>query len=302
VLGVRDGAPAVVALAVPAGVQGAVRVTVFDDHLAPLAERLIYRNRGADLKITMVADKATYHPRDAVKLAIETRGPDGAPVAADLAISAVDDTVLTFADDKQATLLARMYLEAELPGQKIEEPNFYFSDDKQGAGRARSRARHAGLAAVRLEAGVAAPPEPPIEGPWTFTGELGPRPARRATPLRRQGADGHGKPRAGKGGDEDRDEDGIEDADDEDDRQVKAFARKAPADRGERRGEALARKAPADRGERRGEALARKAPEEPAEQPVEKAVPPRQACHGRRSPCAPRGESRGRGSAGHATG
>jgi hypothetical protein len=117
---VPRGGPAVIALPMPPGAQGAVRVTAFDRGLAPVAERLVYRNRGKDLRISIKPDRAAYHPRDPVTLAIETRGPDGAPVAADLALSVVDDTVLAFADDKQATLLARMYLEAEMPGQKIE--------------------------------------------------------------------------------------------------------------------------------------------------------------------------------------
>jgi hypothetical protein len=46
-------------------------------------------------------------------------------VPADLALAVVDDTVLSFADDKTGHMLSRLYLEPELPG-KIEEPNFYF--------------------------------------------------------------------------------------------------------------------------------------------------------------------------------
>src|SRR4029453_6689828 len=82
---------------------------------------------------TIKPERDSYHPRDKVKLAVETRGPDGKPVSGDLAVSVVDDTVLAFADDKQATLLARLYLEAEMPGQKIEEPNFYFGDDPKAS-------------------------------------------------------------------------------------------------------------------------------------------------------------------------
>jgi hypothetical protein len=43
----------------------------------------------------------------------------------------VDDTVLSFADDKSGHILSKLYLESELgPDQTIEEPNYYFSDEK----------------------------------------------------------------------------------------------------------------------------------------------------------------------------
>lgn len=208
-VGVRAGAATIVSLAMPAGAQGAVRVTVFDDRLAPQAERLIYRNRGADLKIAMVADRAAYHPRDKVVLAVQTRGPDGAPVTADLALSAVDDTVLAFADDKQATLLARMYLEAEMPGQKIEEPNFYFSDDKQAPAALDLVLGTHGWRRFDWRPVLEAPPEPPIEAPWRFTGDRWRAPNKHAKAVRRAG-----DKKAHRGDDDDRN--GVVDERDDD--------------------------------------------------------------------------------------
>jgi hypothetical protein len=167
---VTAGEPAIVSLAMPAGVQGAVRVTVFDGDLDPQAERLVYRNRGADFKVAMHADHSTYHPRDKVALAIETTAPDGKPIAADLALSVVDDTVLAFADDKQATLFAKLYLEAEMPGQKIEEPNFYFGSDAKAPASLDLVLGTAGWRRFDWKA-VLSPPQPPIEDAWTFTGD-----------------------------------------------------------------------------------------------------------------------------------
>jgi hypothetical protein len=126
---VEAGKPTVIAIPVPAGAQGAVRFTLFDDALTPLAERLIYRGRGQDLAISIAPARPTYAPRDEVELAIATRDLAGKPVQADVSLAVVDDTVLSFADDKTAHLLSRLYLEAEMPGQEIEEPNFYFSPD-----------------------------------------------------------------------------------------------------------------------------------------------------------------------------
>ena len=105
--------------------QGVARVTVFDEALAPLAERVVFRNRRAGLQVKIEADQPGYTPREQAALKITTTGPDGAPVAAELALSVVDDTVISFADDKKGHLLAKALLEPEVPGE-VEEPNFYF--------------------------------------------------------------------------------------------------------------------------------------------------------------------------------
>lgn len=107
-----------------ANAAGALRVTVFDQALNPLAERLVFRNRRARLEVKVEPDKKTYAPRDQVALTITTKDVSGKVVPAELALSVVDDTVISFADDKSAHLLSKLLLESELPG-KIEEPNFY---------------------------------------------------------------------------------------------------------------------------------------------------------------------------------
>lgn len=103
---------------------GVARVTVFDQNLNPLAERLVFRNRRARLDVKVEHDKKTYAPRGQVALSITTRDPSGHAVPAELALSVVDDTVVSFADDKSGHLLSKLLLEPELPG-KVEEPNFY---------------------------------------------------------------------------------------------------------------------------------------------------------------------------------
>jgi hypothetical protein len=123
----------VLSFPVPAGSQGAVRVTLFDEALHPMAERLIYRGRGQDLKVSVSTDRESYAPRDAVELTVHAEDLAGKPVQADLSVAVVDDTVLSFADDKTANMLTRIYLESEMPGQKIEEPNYYFSDKPKAA-------------------------------------------------------------------------------------------------------------------------------------------------------------------------
>jgi hypothetical protein len=109
--------------------QGAVRVTVFDEHLSPLAERLVYRNPGKDLRISMKADKPSYGPRDEVVLSVSTTDPSGDPVPAQLAIAVANDEVLSLADDEEGHMLSRVYLEPDLI-EAPDDPGWYFDPDE----------------------------------------------------------------------------------------------------------------------------------------------------------------------------
>jgi hypothetical protein len=126
---VADGAEALVALDAQDEAlkrsEGVARVTVFDEELNPLLERLFFRNRRQGLQVKVEAHRKSYSPRDQVTLAVITTDGSGAPRPAELALSVVDDTVVSLADDKTGHLLSRMLLEPELPG-KVEEPNFFF--------------------------------------------------------------------------------------------------------------------------------------------------------------------------------
>jgi hypothetical protein len=142
---VEAGAPAVVELPIASTAQGAVRVTLFSNKQEPLAERLVYHGPGsgpgnspaaANLRITLTPDRKAYSPRDPVKLRVHTTDAQGRPVKASIGLAVVDDTVLSFADDKTARILAHVYLEPELgatAADPIEEPNFYFSDKPEAA-------------------------------------------------------------------------------------------------------------------------------------------------------------------------
>ncbi len=118
--------------------QGVARVTVFDDELMPLAERLVYRNRHNRLRVKITPHRRSYTPRGKVILTATVTDSYGKPVDAELALSVVDDTVVSFADDKAGHLLSRLYLESEL-SQKVHEPKKYFDPKNKKAGLALDR-------------------------------------------------------------------------------------------------------------------------------------------------------------------
>jgi alpha-2-macroglobulin-like protein len=104
----RSGHPAL------SGAQGVALVTLFDHRRHPLAERLVYRNRGQGLTVTLTPDRADYAPGEQVALTVRTTDPLGRPVPATVAVSVVDDALFTFADDDQHDMVSRVLLAAEL--------------------------------------------------------------------------------------------------------------------------------------------------------------------------------------------
>lgn len=125
------GAAATISLPIGKDAVGALRVTLFDTGQRPLAERLIYRGLGNEMRVSVKADRKSYSPREKVTLTVETKDAAGKPVAADVALAVVDDTVLKYADDKEGHILSQIYLVPEMPGQTVREPNFYFSKDRR---------------------------------------------------------------------------------------------------------------------------------------------------------------------------
>jgi hypothetical protein len=133
---VAAGKPTLVELPVDSKAPGVVRLTLFNARQEPLAERLVYHGFGADLKITMTADRKSYSPRDPVTLHVHATDGNGKPVKASLGVAVADETVLTMADDKSARVLAHVLLEQELgatAADPIEEPNYYFGDKPDAA-------------------------------------------------------------------------------------------------------------------------------------------------------------------------
>ncbi|MGE5180816.1 MAG: MG2 domain-containing protein [Acidobacteriota bacterium] len=172
-LDVTAGKPALVELPVDSAAEGAVRVTLFSTKKEPLAERLVYRNRGKDLKIELTADKKQYSPRDHVQLHVKTTDPSGKPVKASVGVAVVDDTVLTFADDKSAKILAHLYLDPELGAtaqDPIEEPSYYFSQKPDAAAAMDALLATRGYRRFEWRPVLEPPPPPP---PVDYTATTG---------------------------------------------------------------------------------------------------------------------------------
>jgi hypothetical protein len=108
--------------------QGVAEITLFDQELRPLAERLVYLNPGKALKISTSLTKEIYKTREKVSVKIKTVDKDGKPVQANIGVSVYDNIYHNAKDVKD--ILTHYYLSTQLKG-KIYDPGYYFDSSHQ---------------------------------------------------------------------------------------------------------------------------------------------------------------------------
>ena len=95
---------------------GTARVTVLEDDgdITPLADRVTFRGRRAQLGISIEFDKSVYHPGERAEMVVETMGLEGEPLAAELVKAVVDDRVYARAAHQDVpSILGRLLLGAD---------------------------------------------------------------------------------------------------------------------------------------------------------------------------------------------
>ncbi|MBI2807823.1 MAG: hypothetical protein HYX68_22810 [Planctomycetes bacterium] len=123
------------------GVGGVYRITVFEklgpgtSHLRPLAERLIYRQRTADVSVAITPDRATYQPGDPVRLALEARNEKHMLTPTVALVAVVDAGLLKLASEKTARGLPTHFLlttEVRDP-EDLENADFFLGKHPRAA-------------------------------------------------------------------------------------------------------------------------------------------------------------------------
>lgn len=114
---------------------GIAQLTLFDSKGIARAERLVFVNKNNHLSIHLQTDKQKYLPREKIKLTVTVKDERGLPAPANLAISVVNDQLLSFANDKSGNILSQLFLQQDLK-EKIEDPSFYFDKNEKKSDRA----------------------------------------------------------------------------------------------------------------------------------------------------------------------
>lgn len=103
---------------------GIVEVTIFDESLHPLTERLVYIHQDQQLYITTHLSKYTFGKRERVSIKIKTQDQYGKPVQAHLGIN-IYDRIYEGAETPR-DILTHYSLSTQLRG-RIYNPTYYFN-------------------------------------------------------------------------------------------------------------------------------------------------------------------------------
>ena len=106
---------------------GIVHFTLFDGQGTPQCERLAFVQNGPTaLRITVVADQASYGAHAPVQLTVRVADAAGQPVATNLSV-AVSDAGLSVLDPNAETIASHLLLTSDLMGY-VENPGYYFRE------------------------------------------------------------------------------------------------------------------------------------------------------------------------------
>ncbi len=104
---------------------GIIRMTLFDENLNPVNERLTFVEHHDGLNISLKTGKENYHTRDSVTLHLKVTDKNSMPVQGSFGVAVTDDGLV--AADSTATILTRLLLTSDLKGT-VENPAYYLVD------------------------------------------------------------------------------------------------------------------------------------------------------------------------------
>jgi hypothetical protein len=104
--------------------QGIAEITLFDDKMIPIAERLVYVNPEKRIRIQTILTDSIFPTRGRVSLKIITRDENNIPVRANLGLTVFDKIYDSQSDS--VSILTHLYLSEQLQG-RIYNPGYYFN-------------------------------------------------------------------------------------------------------------------------------------------------------------------------------
>lgn len=105
---------------------GIIHLTVFNDQLFPVCERLYFNGISKELLVNVEVDKPDYKSREKVIISIMTTDSLGEPIKSNLSVAVykIDSLV----DTEHQTITTYLKITSDLAGN-IENPGFYFEGD-----------------------------------------------------------------------------------------------------------------------------------------------------------------------------
>jgi len=110
---------------------GIVMLTLASLHDLPLAERLVYLEREAPVKIKIETDKLIYSKREPVALRISLPGDSVSESKGNVSLAAVDENLIDKATQFPGNISSWFLLESDVHGY-VEDPSYYFDPSNPG--------------------------------------------------------------------------------------------------------------------------------------------------------------------------
>lgn len=102
---------------------GIASITLFDENIIPIAERLFFPDPNNILKVQVIANKKEFQPKEKVLLAIKTTDSNNKPISANLSVSVSTDTEMS-----NSHIVSSLLLNSDLDIKQYDM-DFYLKDD-----------------------------------------------------------------------------------------------------------------------------------------------------------------------------
>lgn len=104
---------------------GIAQITLFKGEV-PVAERLMFIDRGNFLTMQVKSDKSTYEKREKANIELDVFTQAGEPVLGSFSVSVIDAAKVVYNEDMENTILSNLLITSDLRGH-IENPGYYFN-------------------------------------------------------------------------------------------------------------------------------------------------------------------------------
>lgn len=108
--------------------QGIAEFTLYNSHLQPIAERLVYVHSDKKLYITAQPDKGRYKTREKASLKIKVTDENNNPISAHLGMTVFDKAYID--DANPVNIMTHCFLSSQLRGN-IYHPAYYFNEENK---------------------------------------------------------------------------------------------------------------------------------------------------------------------------
>ncbi|MFC5285364.1 carboxypeptidase-like regulatory domain-containing protein [Pedobacter alpinus] len=106
---------------------GINQITLFNENMLPVAERLVFIAPKDTLAVNIKSDKSTYTTRGKVNLNINALAPNGKPVIGSFSIAVTDNDKVKIDSDEEENIYTNLLLTSDIKGF-VENPNYYLTN------------------------------------------------------------------------------------------------------------------------------------------------------------------------------